>query len=185
MVWNGIGKIGRRFFREVANRLVGDGPRDLPSKQELLRRGGELDDGLFEFAGEFEGHLFRVVLAHRCAGVFGAVERLVEREAERQRALDATLGHLLAVHLDRGLAALAQAAVVLEVVDDGVRARGERFGPGDGVAGDAREIVAEGRLALEQVETPPSFQNMSCISLSLAGSLAARLVASEKSSLTL
>ena len=53
-------------------------PAGFAIQTTLLLSGWEFDDGLHEFAGEFEGHLFRVVLADRRAGVLAAVECLVE-----------------------------------------------------------------------------------------------------------
>src|SRR5438876_12173202 len=68
----------------------------------------QFDYGLLEIAGELERHV--IVFADGRAGVLAAVERLIEREAESERALDAARGHRLAVHLDRAFASLAQAA---------------------------------------------------------------------------
>ena len=51
--------------------------------------GDEADDGLFEFAGELEGHFLGVVFGDGGAGVFAAVEGFVEGEAEGEGAVDA------------------------------------------------------------------------------------------------
>lgn len=83
--------------------LRGDGASGSVELLLVVRREAalaEFDHGLLEFAGELERR--EVVLVDGRAGVLSAVQRLVEREAERQRALDAADGHRLAVCLDRG-----------------------------------------------------------------------------------
>ena len=80
----------------------------------------QFNDGLLEFAREFEGDLFGVVLAHRSAGVLAAVERFIEREAEGQRPFDASGADDLAIQLDGARAAFAEPAIVLVVIDDPV-----------------------------------------------------------------
>src|SRR5262245_52150712 len=69
---------------------------------EFLRRQVDLD--LLDRAREPERGLVEV--AHRRAGVFPRVERLVRREPERDRPVDPSLRRLLAVHEDRSPAAL-------------------------------------------------------------------------------
>ncbi len=70
-------------------------PREFPESARWDGGGGlwlvgvEADDGLFEFAGEFEGHFLGVVFGDWGTGVFAAVEGFVEGETEGESAVDA------------------------------------------------------------------------------------------------
>jgi hypothetical protein len=87
----------------------------------------QLDGDFLQVAGEFERHL--IILADRRTGVFADVQRLIRRDAERNGSLDPALGHLPSVHRQRRGAAFAQAAaVIIEVNQDGVFARGNWSG---------------------------------------------------------
>ena len=115
--------------------------------------GFEVDDDLVDLAGELEGDV--VAEIDRGAGVFAYVEALVEGVADGDGALDASLCELLAVGGEGEGAALAHAAaVIFEVGDEVVLARGEDLRGGDVVLVAIDGVVVEDGLALFEVEGP-------------------------------
>ena len=81
--------------------------------------------------------------------------RLVGGEDHRHGVLDATLADLVAVDVERDVAALGQsAAVVGELHADLVLAGGDGLLPVDLEALEAEEVVAVGRAPLVEVEAP-------------------------------
>src|SRR3990172_107410 len=131
--------------------MAGFGPPDLLLVFRTERGVAQPDDDAVEAARELERHV--VVLADRRAGVLTDIQRFIDRDAERDGALDPALGDLLVVHRQRGRAAFADAAaVILEVKQDDMLAGRELVRAGDRGTGDAGEVVVEHRLAPEQGE---------------------------------
>src|SRR6266540_5659938 len=139
-----------------SRRLVGHFP-------ELLLIGGreaalaEFDHDFLEVARELEWHLFHIVLNDGRAGVHADIERLIEREAGGDGALNLALRDLLAVHGERAGAALAYAgAVVFEVELDGVLAGSKLLLRGDTILVLllVGECVSKFRFTVQEEQSP-------------------------------
>src|SRR3990172_9433388 len=94
--------------RSLSDNDGGFRPPDLLLVFRAERGVAQPDDDAVDFARELERHV--VVLADRRAGVLADIQRFIDRDAERDGALDPALGDLLVVHRQRGRAAFADAA---------------------------------------------------------------------------
>jgi hypothetical protein len=82
-------------------------------------------DELFEGPGKAVWHLVQVVLNDRGAGVFSDVERLIEREVDRDRPGDLTLRNLIPVDERSPGSDLAYSAAVVPEGDHGITSKPE------------------------------------------------------------
>src|SRR6478609_7593463 len=109
-------------------------PLDLPAERELVHR---------------------EVVADRGAAVRAEVGGLVAREEHGYGRIDPALAHLAAVEVERGRAALPEAAAVVGELDpDLVLAGRDRVLAVDLEALQAEEVVTERRPALLRVDAP-------------------------------